>query len=131
MDGEKRAAPDGTSFAWQHWSHTFEYALAAGPGDWRTAGFPAAGQDYNHELLTVATGLHTGPLPAAACLASVEGVPPAGATTPGNSSQALLSTLKPAGNPLAPAGQPAPADGVTVRLRDIAGRGRRRAGAPA
>jgi len=123
MDGEKRAAPDGTSFAWQHWSHTFEYALAAGPGDWRTAGFPAAGQDYNHELLTVATGLHTGPLPAAACLASVEGVPPAGPTTPRNSPRALLSTLKPAGNPLAPAGQPAPADGVTVRLRDIAGRG--------
>ena len=55
IDGEKRTAPDGTSFAWQHWSHTFEYALAAGPGDWRTAGFPAAGQDYNHELLTVAT----------------------------------------------------------------------------
>ncbi len=38
IDGEKRAAPDGSSFAWQHWSHTFEYALAAGAGDWRDAG---------------------------------------------------------------------------------------------
>ena len=35
IDGDKRTAPDGSSFAWQHWSHTFEYALAAGPGDWR------------------------------------------------------------------------------------------------
>ena len=31
IDGEPRTAPDGTSFSWQHWSHTFEYALAAGP----------------------------------------------------------------------------------------------------
>ena len=36
MDGEKRTVPDGSSFAWQHWSHTFEYALASGSGDWRT-----------------------------------------------------------------------------------------------
>ena len=43
IDGDKRTAPDGSSFAWQHWSHTFEYALAAGPGDWRSAGFPLAG----------------------------------------------------------------------------------------
>ena len=32
IDGDKRTAPDGSSFAWQHWSHTFEYALAAGQG---------------------------------------------------------------------------------------------------
>src|SRR6202035_142008 len=48
IDGKKRTSPDGTSFAWQHWSHTFEYALAAGTGTWRTAGFAQAGQDYNH-----------------------------------------------------------------------------------
>jgi len=35
IDGDPRTAPDGSSFAWQHWSHTFEYALACGPGDWR------------------------------------------------------------------------------------------------
>jgi alpha-mannosidase len=111
IDGKRRTTPDGTSFAWQHWSHTFEYALAAGTGTWRTAGFGAAGQDYNHDLLTVATGLHAGPLPASTQLASVE---PAGV---------LLSTLKPHGNPLAPAAQPDPADGVTVRLRDLSGAG--------
>ncbi len=111
IDGKKRTTPDGTSFAWQHWSHTFEYALAAGTGTWRTAGFAAAGQDYNHDLLMVATGLHAGPLPASTELASVE---PSGV---------LLSTLKPHGNPLAPAAQPDPADGVTVRLRDLSGTG--------
>jgi hypothetical protein len=111
IDGKKRTVPDGTSFAWQHWSHTFEYALAAGAGTWRTAGFPTAGQDYNHELLTASTGLHAGSLPGTARLASVE---PAGA---------LLSTLKPHGNPLAPAGQPDPAAGVTARLREVGGSG--------
>ncbi len=111
IDGKKRTVPDGTSFSWQHWSHTFEYALAAGPGDWRTAGFPAAGQDYNHDLLTVTTGLHKGTLPARAQLAGVE---PAGV---------LLSALKPYGNPLYPGAQPDPADGVTVRLREIGGSG--------
>jgi alpha-mannosidase len=110
IDGEPRTAPDGTSFAWQHWSHTFEYALAAGPGDWRAAGFPAAGHDYNTPLLAVVTGRHAGPLPARASLAAVE--PPG----------VVLSALKPRGNPLAPGGaQPRPADGVTVRLRDAGG----------
>ena len=111
IDGDKRTTPDGTSFAWQHWSHTFEYALAAGPGDWRSAGFAPAGQDYNHDLLTTVTGLHGGPLPASTALAAVE---PA---------SVLLSALKPFGNPLAPAAQPEQADGITVRLRDIGGTG--------
>ena len=109
IDGEKRTTPDGTSFAWQHWSHTFEYSLAAGPGDWRTAGFPAGGQNYNNDLLPISTSLHPGQLPATASLAAVE---------PG---RALLSTLKPRGNPLYPGGSPDAADGVTARLRDITG----------
>jgi alpha-mannosidase len=110
IDGDRRATPDGSSFAWQHWSHTFEYALAAGPGDWREAGFPLAGLDYNRDLLACETGLHDGPLPAAASLAAAE---PA---------TAVVSALKPRGNPLAPDAQPSPREGVTVRLRDISGR---------
>ncbi|MBO0776209.1 MAG: hypothetical protein J2P34_07825, partial [Actinobacteria bacterium] len=43
IDGDQRTLPDGASFAWQHWSHTFDYALMAGAGDWRQAGFPLAG----------------------------------------------------------------------------------------
>ena len=111
IDGKRRTAPDGSSFAWQHWSHTFEYALTAGPGTWRTAGFPAAGQDYNHDLLAVTTGLHSGPLPDSRRLVQID--PPA----------ALLSALKPHGNPLAPGAQPDAGDGVTVRLRDTGGVG--------
>jgi len=112
IDGDARTAPDGTSFAWQHWSHTFEYALAAGPGDWRTAGFPLAGIDYNRDLLAHETGLHDGPLPASASLVSVE---PA---------TAVVSALKPRGNPLASGrpGTPSREDGVTLRLRDVSGR---------
>ncbi len=111
IDGDKRAAPDGSSFAWQHWSHTFEYALAAGPGDWREAGFGVAGQDYNHDLLACGTGLHPGPHPAAASLCAAD-LP------------VMVSALKPRGNPLAAgrAGLPRRADGVTARLRDLGGR---------
>jgi len=109
IDGDKRVTPDGSSFAWQHWSHTFEYALAAGPGDWRGAGFPLAGQDYRHELLACEAGRHDGPLPATASLAAAD---PA---------TAVVSALKPRGNPLTPAAQPRPQDGVTVRLRDVSG----------
>ena len=110
MDGEKRTVPDGSSFAWQHWSHTFEYALASGSGDWRTAGFPVSGQEYSHRLLTRETDLHGGPLPAAMSLLSVT---PAGVD---------VMAMKPRGNPIAPLAQPDPADGVTLRLRDVAGR---------
>ena len=113
IDGEKRTAPDGTSFAWQHWSHTFEYALAAGPGDWREAGFAQAGLEYQRDLHTVATAPHGGPLPPRASLASAE---PA---------TAVLAALKPHGHPLAAGrdGTPDRAAGVTVRLRDVSGAG--------
>jgi alpha-mannosidase len=122
IDGDPRSVPDGSSFAWQHWSHTFEYALASGPGDWRTAGFSASAEAYNHDLIAVvgasgASGIG---------LMSVE---PASVT---------LSALKPRGNPLACGRSPAggasdgasggASDGVdgqaeiTVRLRETAGR---------
>jgi len=107
MDGDKRTVPDGSSFAFQHWSHTFEYALAAGEGDWRAARFPVTGQEYCHELLTGQAGVHGGPLPASLSLASVT---PAGTD---------LMTMKPRGNPLAPAGQPDRGDGITMRLRGL------------
>jgi alpha-mannosidase len=113
IDGPRRAVPDGSSFAWQHWSHTFRYALAAGAGDWRDAGFVAIGQEYNHDLIAVETGQHDGALPPVASLGEV--------ATPGRERPAaLLSALKPRGNPLASGlpGPPLPDAGVTVRLRD-------------
>jgi alpha-mannosidase len=112
IDGDRRTAPDGSSFAWQHWSHTFGYALASSGGhaDWRSAGFNAAAEDYNHGLTAVVT-------PATAAGSewqlSVEGAP-----------NVALLAVKPAGNPLA-AGLPGtPARSpreVTVRLRETDG----------
>ena len=115
IDGDCRTAPDGSSFAWQHWSHTFEYALVSGPGDWRAAGFSLAAEDYNHELLTVpAAGpaAGQGPGPARAGSLSVE---PATVT---------IGALKPRGNPLAAGrtGALTGGDTVTVRLRETSGR---------
>jgi hypothetical protein len=109
IDGDRRTAPDGSSFAWQHWSHTFEYALASGPGDWRAAGYCLAAEDYNHDLLAVPG---TGPDPGWAGGLSVE---PATVT---------LGALKPRGNPLAAGrtGALAGGDTVTVRLRETGGR---------
>ena len=115
IDGDCRTAPDGSSFAWQHWSHTFEYALAAGAGDWRAAGFNQAAEDYNHDLLAV-PGAGQGPGAANGGSLSVE---PATVT---------VSALKPRGNPLAagrkcaPAGAAAGDADVTVRLREAGGR---------
>ena len=114
IDGDRRTAPDGSSFAWQHWSHTFCYALAAtgAAGGWRSAGFSAAAEEYNHDLAALVTALPAGPAPGG--LLSVTGAP-----------NVTLSALKPAGNPLA-AGRPGtpsrtPCE-VTVRLRETDGR---------
>jgi hypothetical protein len=109
IDGDRRTAPDGSGFAWQHWSHTFEYALASGPGDWRAAGYSLAAEDYNHDLLTV-PGPGTG-------IGSAGGLSVEPATV-------TLGALKPRGNPLAAGrtGALAGGDTVTVRLRETSGR---------
>src|ERR1700722_11925685 len=108
IDGARRPPPDGSSFAWQHWSHTFSYALASAGGhaDWRSAGVNPAAGDHNHNLIAVVAGGPGGGL-------ALDGAP-----------SATLSALKPVGNPLA-AGLPgtparAPRE-VTVRLRETDG----------
>ena len=111
IDGDRRTAPDGSSFAWQHWSHTFEYALASGAGDWRAAGFSPQAEDYHHDLLTAAGA---GP----GCTARRRGL----SVEPGT---VTLSALKPRGNPLASGRTRTAAGGdaeVTVRLRETSGR---------
>ncbi len=131
IDGDRRTAPDGSSFAWQHWSHTFEYALAAsGAGtDWRSAAFNAAAEDYNHDLTAVVTAASddgadpAGRLPRAGVSLSA-GVS-LGSISLGDAANVTLSALKPAGNPLAsglpgtPSREPRE---VTVRLRETDGR---------
>jgi len=130
IDGDRRTAPDGSSFAWQHWSHTFEYALASGAGDWRAAGFAAAAEDYNHDLIAVAGH----PQPAAGGGSGPEGG--GGSGPEGGSPLAAdtdlltvepdtvtLSALKPRGNPLASGRIPNAGDAaVAIRLRETSGR---------
>ncbi len=120
IDGDRQTAPDGSSFAWQHWSHTFRYALAStrAGGGWREAGFSAAAEDYNHELVAEAAGRP------AERDAGISEMPGAGFWIAGAPS-ITLSALKPVGNPLA-AGRPgtpqAERRAVTVRLRETDGR---------
>jgi alpha-mannosidase len=132
IDGERRTAPDGSAFSLQHWSHTFEYALASGTGDWRAAGFNACAQDYGHDLIAVPASAGSG---ASGSGASGSGASGAGAdllsVTPAN---VTVSALKPHGNPLASgrssgsAGSVGSADAsddscaVAVRLRETEGR---------
>jgi hypothetical protein len=137
IDGDRRTAPDGSSFAWQHWSHTFEYALASGPGDWRAAGFSPAAEDYNHDLLTVTTPAVAPSKPSPRHETGVSGR--SDAVKPGvqyvettggaghlsvEPGTVTLGALKPRGNPLAAGriGALAGADTVTVRLRETSGR---------
>jgi alpha-mannosidase len=104
----RRTAPDGSSFGWQHWSHTFEYALASGAGDWRDAGFTRAGHAYNHQFQTQLTGAHGGELAPSASLLEVE---PA---------DVMLTALKPHGNPFA-AGRAGQDGNVTLRCQETRG----------
>ncbi|WP_158846124.1 glycoside hydrolase family 38 N-terminal domain-containing protein [Saccharothrix deserti] len=109
IDGERRTAPDGSSFAWQHWSHTFELSLVAGNGDWRRAGFARSGQDVNHPVRTRQVSSGPGPLPRELGLMSVS--PP----------DVLLTAAKAAGNPLASCVPADTGSDITVRLYETTG----------
>jgi alpha-mannosidase len=134
IDGDPRTAPDGSSFAWQHWSHTFEYALACGPGDWRAAGLCASAEDYNHDLIAVA-GLDANETPVSPPSSEVKPGVHFGGTAAGGGdllsvepATVTVSAVKPRGNPLAAERSPAGAAGaggsaeITVRLRETSGR---------
>lgn len=114
VDPPRRTAPDGSGFQLQRWSHTFEYAVVAGEGDWRELELPARGHEFNHRLTArLRTGGEAALLPRTATLLGLE---PAG--------QVLLDAVKPAGSPLA-RGSVAPADpanGVVVRMHEVNGR---------
>ncbi|OBK70975.1 alpha-mannosidase [Mycobacterium sp. 1274761.0] len=109
----RRAAPDGTSFQLQHWTHTFDYALVSGDGDWRSAGVPTRSAEFSHPLLAVAgNDSATGGLPSWGSLMEIE---PAGVVQ--------LAALKAAGNPLS-SGSARPVDpkaAVALRLVETSG----------
>jgi alpha-mannosidase len=113
IDPPRRTAPDGSNFQLQHWTHTFDYAVVAGEGDWRDAGIPARSAEFSRPLLVVAENAGAaGGLPTWGSLLEVE---PEG--------RVALGALKAAGNPLAAgSGQHVnPADGVAVRLVETCG----------
>jgi alpha-mannosidase len=123
IDPPRRTAPDGSNFQQQHWTHSFEYALVAGAGDWRAAQLVAHGHQVNHPL--VASVIADGPAEARGFV-SVETMPEVPARSTGDApsvGQVVLAALKPAGNPLANGQLPGSrVERVTARLYEAAGR---------
>lgn len=113
IDPPRRTAPDGSNFQLQHWTHTFDYAVASGEGDWRRAAIPTRSAEFSHPLFAV-TERHgpAGGLPSTGSLLEIE---PAGSVQ--------LGALKAAGNPLAGgSARPVdPSDGVAMRLVETTG----------
>jgi hypothetical protein len=109
IDPPRRTAPDGSNFQQQRWTHSFDYALVAGAGNWRTAQLVAHGHEVNRPL--AATVIAGGP-DQARSFVTVE-----------SSGQVVLAALKPAGNPLASGREPgARVEHVTARIYEAAGR---------
>ena len=109
----RRTAPDGSNFQLQHWTHTFDYALVSGDGDWRSAAVPVRSAEFSHPLLAVAgSSSAAGGLPGWGSLLEIE---PAGSVQ--------LAALKAAGNPLASgSSQPVdPKEAVAIRLVETSG----------
>ncbi|NGO10331.1 glycoside hydrolase [Streptomyces sp. HC44] len=116
IDPPRRTAPDGSAFQLQRWSHTFEYAVLGGEGDWRDLRLPQAGHEFNHPLTArVRDGEAADDrvLPRRTALLGLE---PEG--------QVLLDALKPLGSPLARGSVASadPARGVAVRMHEVSGR---------
>lgn len=113
IDPPRRTTPDGTNFQLQHWTHTFEYAVVSGAGDWRQAAIPARSAEFAGPLHAIAgNGSSPGGLPSWGSLLEIE---PAGTVQ--------LAALKAAGNPLVggSARRVDPADGVAIRLVETSG----------
>ncbi len=113
IDPPRHTAPDGSNFQLQHWTHTFEYALVSGDGDWREADVPSRSAEFSRPLLPVAEKTSAaGGLPHWGSLLEIE---PAG--------KVQLGALKAAGNPLASGSSLTihPSDGVAVRLVETSG----------
>ncbi|WP_234835151.1 glycoside hydrolase family 38 N-terminal domain-containing protein [Mycolicibacterium stellerae] len=109
----RRTAPDGSSFQLQHWTHTFDYALVSGDGDWRSAAVPDRSAEFSHPLIAVVGNRSaTGGLPSWGSLLEIE---------PADTVQ--LAALKAAGTPLA-SGSSRPVDptqAVAIRLVEKVG----------
>jgi alpha-mannosidase len=113
IDPPQRTVPDGSNFQFQHWSHTFDYAVVGAPGDWRDGQLVRIGHEFNNPLIVRALDPGSGTLPATLSFVEVE------------PSSVVVTAMKPAGNPLAAgSGRDVdPADGVILRLHESSGAG--------
>lgn len=115
IDPPRRTAPDGSNFQLQHWTHTFDYAVVAGEGDWRDIDMPSRSAEFNHTLQPVIARHDPtfGGLPTWGSLLSVE-----------PERVVSIGALKPVGNPTAggSARHVDAGDGIAVRLVETMGR---------
>lgn len=115
IDPPRRTAPDGSNFQLQHWTHVFDYALAAGEGDWRSADIPTRSAEFGQPLLGVVAhhARGTGGLPPWGSLLEVQ-----------PERKVALGAVKALGNPTArgSAEHVDPAKGIAVRLVEMLGR---------
>ncbi|MBO2452661.1 glycoside hydrolase [Actinomadura barringtoniae] len=109
IDPPRRTVPDGSNFQQQHWTHSFEYSLLAGPGDWRARSTVHAAHDVNHPLRAVVAAGGRDRTDSHSFLT----VEPA--------EQIVLATLKPSGEPLARGEVPGPVEALDVRLHEVTG----------
>ncbi|WP_328907391.1 NEW3 domain-containing protein [Streptomyces sp. NBC_00234] len=109
IDPPHRTTPDGSAFQQQHWTHSFDYTLLAGAGDWRARGVVPLAHDINHPL-RASRGERRGQ-PEQRSYLSVE---PAG--------QVVLTALKPTGNHLSDGHTPDQVESLTMRWHEAAGR---------
>ncbi len=110
---ERRPAPDGSNFQLQHWSHSFDYAVVAGDGDWRDARIPLRSNEFSRPLLTAGfTGCppDVGELPERAALLRIDGA------------DVRLEALKLCGNPTPEGRSQTPAGRAVLRLVETHGR---------
>ncbi|MGU3497913.1 glycoside hydrolase family 38 N-terminal domain-containing protein [Mycobacterium sp. C31M] len=112
IDPPRRTAPDGSNFGLQHWTHIFDYALVAGPGDWRDCEIPLCSSEFGHPLLAIVNRR-----------AGMDTLPGRGALLDVDAAGVQLGALKAAGNPMA-AGSVAAVDPAAVALRLVETHGR-------
>jgi alpha-mannosidase len=113
IDHPRRTVPDGSNFQLQHWTHSFDYALVSGVGDWRRIGVPARGEQFSHPLsAVVSAGGGDGTLPGGGSVAGAGSLLELEAT-----GSVQLAAVKAAGNPLARGSARASEPGNAVSLR--------------
>jgi alpha-mannosidase len=112
IDPPRRTLPDGSNFQFEHWSHRFDYAVVGRPGDWRTGQIVRTGHELNNPLVARILEAHEGDLPASTTVLTVE------------PSSVVLTTMKPAGDPLAhgSAADLDPGIGLALRAYESSGR---------